>query len=77
VISPLLLIIAWAWPRGGDVPAPRLRRATIGGVLFVASDALLATNRFASPLPFAALAILATYWSAQGLIAASLQARKR
>jgi uncharacterized membrane protein YhhN len=44
----------------------------IGGALFVASDALLATNKFAGPLPLASLWILASYWSAQWCIASFL-----
>ena len=44
----------------------------LGGALFVASDALLATHRFATPLPLASLWILATYWSAQWCIGSFL-----
>ncbi len=43
-----------------------------GGALFLLSDALLATNRFALPLPAASLWILATYWLAQWGIASWL-----
>jgi len=49
------------------------RVAALGGALFVCSDALLATHKFAAPLPLSALWILATYWTAQGLIAASMR----
>ena len=62
---------AWLGARGTSESA-RAWRAALGGALFVASDALLATNRFSVALPLAALWILATYWAAQGLIAASL-----
>jgi uncharacterized membrane protein YhhN len=55
--------------RGG---APRGAVLAVGGALFVASDALLATNRFAGPLPLSALWILVTYWSAQWCIASFL-----
>jgi uncharacterized membrane protein YhhN len=48
-------------PRGGVL--------ALGGALFVLSDALLATNRFGTPLPMASLWILASYWAAQGCIA--------
>jgi len=51
------------------------RLAALGGALFVVSDALLATHKFAAPLPLSALWILATYWVAQSLIAASMRAR--
>lgn len=53
--------------RGGAAAAARL--VAIGGALFLCSDALLAINRFAVPLPAASLWILATYWSAQWCIA--------
>lgn len=55
--------------------APRWRLAAIGGALFVVSDALLATNKFAVPLPLAPLWILASYWAAQWCIATSLPRR--
>jgi len=47
----------------------------LGGALFLCSDALLAANRFAAPLPMASLWILASYWLAQGCIASWLEAR--
>lgn len=51
----------------------RHRGLALGGALFVASDTLLAVNRFAMPLPLASLGILATYWAAQRLIAGWLE----
>ncbi len=51
---------------------PRGAVLALGGALFVASDALLATNKFAGPLPLASLWILATYWAAQWCIASWL-----
>jgi uncharacterized membrane protein YhhN len=51
------------------------RSAAIGGALFVASDALLATNKFAGPMPLAPLLVLATYWAAQFFIVGSLRER--
>ncbi|NKI95695.1 lysoplasmalogenase [Rhizobacter sp. SG703] len=67
---------AWhAAHAGGDVQAVRLaRHAAIGGAVFVASDALLATDRFGAPLPLSALLILGSYWAAQWLIAVSMRA---
>jgi len=59
------------WRRG----APRGAMLALGGALFLASDALLATNKFAGPLPLASLWILATYWSAQWCIASWLKPR--
>jgi uncharacterized membrane protein YhhN len=51
----------------------RARGLMLGGALFMASDAVLAVNRFALPLPAAGLWILATYWAAQWLIASWLK----
>lgn len=47
-----------------------------GGLLFVSSDALLATNKFALALPMSSLWILATYWAAQWCIASWLRPRE-
>jgi uncharacterized membrane protein YhhN len=44
--------------------------------LFMASDSLLAFNKFVQPLPLSALWILASYWLAQWCIASSLGAKK-
>lgn len=65
----------WAIVSRGTPLAPYARRAAIGGALFMTSDALLAIDKFAQPLPAAPLLILATYWTAQALIAASLVPR--
>ena len=40
----------------------------VGAGFFMASDALLATNKFAFPLPMAQFWVLATYYAAQILI---------
>lgn len=48
---------------------PRAGWLALGGGLFLCSDALLATNKFAVALPAASLWILATYWAAQWCIA--------
>jgi uncharacterized membrane protein YhhN len=66
------------WRAGGTPGSDDAQRAgllALGGALFVASDALLATNKFAAPLPAASLWILATYWAAQWCIAAWLAPR--
>ena len=59
----------------GTADAALARSAAIGGALFVASDALLATNKFAGPLPLAPLLVLSTYWAAQWFIVGSLRER--
>ena len=48
---------------------PAARAVACGAVLFMLSDALLAINKFALPLPLATLWVLATYYAAQVLIA--------
>jgi uncharacterized membrane protein YhhN len=50
------------------------RFAAVGGVLFMASDTLLAYNKFHAPLPLAPLWILGTYYSALLLVARSVEA---
>jgi uncharacterized membrane protein YhhN len=60
---------------GGSTEAPWARSAAVGGALFVFSDAMLATDRFAQPLPAASMLILPAYWAAQWLIARSLPPR--
>ena len=62
----------WRALRGSADEALALRGA-IGGALFLASDALLAINKFAAPVPLSALWILASYWLAQWFIATSLR----
>lgn len=61
------------WAARGAPAEPRMRSAAIGGALFVVSDALLATHRFAGPVPLSPLLVLATYWSAQWCIVMSLR----
>jgi uncharacterized membrane protein YhhN len=62
--------------RGGGDDAGGRRRGVVlalGGALFLASDALLATHKFALPLPLSGLWILASYWPAQWCIASWLE----
>lgn len=71
---------ASAWhivrPQAAPSTRRRLAGAAIGGALFLTSDALLAINRFHTPLPLSTLWILATYWAAQWLIASTLAPRR-
>ena len=60
----------WWRSAPGDACA---RWAAAGGLLFMASDTLLAFNKFASPVPLSALWILLTYWLAQWCIASTLK----
>jgi len=69
---------AWHAARhtGYSADRRRLAGAALGGLLFLTSDALLATHRFHTPLPMASLWILASYWAAQWLIASALAPRR-
>jgi len=48
------------------------KKAALGGILFMLSDALLAINHFHTGIPLAALWVLATYYAAQTFIALSI-----
>jgi uncharacterized membrane protein YhhN len=63
--------VRWRLLRG-SAGARGALSAAVGGGLFVFSDAMLATDRFAQALPAASLWILPSYWAAQWLIARSL-----
>jgi uncharacterized membrane protein YhhN len=49
--------------------------AAIGALVFMLSDSLLAWNRFMTPLPYSAVAVLGTYYVALWLIARSVDTR--
>jgi uncharacterized membrane protein YhhN len=69
-------LVWWRSSAGANAAdAPLARAAALGGVLFMASDSLLAINKFALPLPLSSLWILLTYWLAQWCIASALRGR--
>lgn len=51
--------------------------APIGALLFVASDSILAINKFKSPIPFAGIWIMVTYILAQYFIIIGVRARAK
>lgn len=57
----------------GDARAASARYAGLGALLFMASDSLLAWDRFRAALPWAALYILASYYAALWLLARSVE----
>lgn len=63
--------VVWLAARG-TANESLARSGAIGGALFMLSDALLATNKFATPLPLAPLLVLGSYWAAQWCIVSSL-----
>ena len=69
-------LVRWRSSAAANAPDVSLARlAALGGVLFMASDSLLAINKFGAPLPLSSLWILLTYWLAQWCIASALRAR--
>jgi sterol desaturase/sphingolipid hydroxylase (fatty acid hydroxylase superfamily)/uncharacterized membrane protein YhhN len=65
----IALMAAQALGRAAVLRDARSTAVAAGAVLFMVSDSLLATNRFAFPLPMAQFWVLATYYGAQVLIA--------
>lgn len=64
---------AWQHASNGDALAMPSRIAALGALLFMASDSLIAWDRFRHALPLAALWILGSYYPAIGLIAWSVR----
>jgi uncharacterized membrane protein YhhN len=64
----IAVMAAQAIGRAQVLGDPASRGLAAGAVIFMASDALLAVDRFALPLPVAPFWVLATYYLAQGLI---------
>jgi len=54
-------------------PAPSGALALIGAIVFMLSDGLLATDRFARAFRTADAAVMTTYYAAQALIALSVR----
>lgn len=71
-VAMLGAMTAQAFARHAVLATPESRLAAVGSALFLASDALLAVDRFHTPLPLAALLVLGTYYPAQVLIALSI-----
>lgn len=62
----------FAFQRKGQTSSKSYLYLTIGAVLFVASDSILAINQFAVQVPFASFFIMTTYIGAQFLIVRGL-----
>jgi uncharacterized membrane protein YhhN len=71
----LLVILTMAWRalnRWAITQSRGAMFAAVGAIVFVASDSMIAFNRFFSPFRLAELLILMTYFTAQWLIAISV-----
>ncbi len=73
LMAVLALARQWRSPQPDAVEARSARWAAAGALLFVASDSLLAWDRFAGGLPLASLLVLSTYYGAQYAIARSVK----
>lgn len=78
VVVYAIVIGAMAWRAAArtlapGIPLPSGAAALAGACLFLASDAVLAVNRFRRPFRLGEPVTLATYWAAQFLIALSIQ----
>ncbi|RXK65539.1 lysoplasmalogenase [Stenotrophomonas sp. MA5] len=69
----LALARVWARPQAAEPEPCSARWAAAGALLFVASDSLLAWDRFGGGLPLASLLVLSTYYAAQYAIARSVR----
>ena len=72
IYMPVIMLMAWqAFCRWMTTAQRGSALAFMGALLFVISDSVLALNRFKRPLQSAQLYIMATYFTAQWLIALS------
>lgn len=71
-VAALAIMAAQAHSRARLAPSVFTIRAARGATLFLASDVLLAFDRFHAPIPHASIWILALYWAGQTLIALSI-----
>ena len=67
-VTVIALMAAQAWGRYRTLNDSDALLVAIGASFFMLSDSVLAINRFVQPLPWAAVAVLATYYAAQALI---------
>jgi uncharacterized membrane protein YhhN len=70
-VSVIALMVVCAAMRAPAVPLQTGALALVGALFFLASDSLLAIDRFARPFGSAVAAVMVTYYTAQTLIALS------
>ncbi|MDQ6418867.1 lysoplasmalogenase [Paenibacillus sp. LHD-117] len=73
---PVVVYIAVIGAMGWSAIMSRNAYATCWALLFMASDSILAWNKFVSDVPWSGVLIMATYFSAQFLIASSIAGGK-
>ena len=68
----IALMASQAWGRSVHLTDPASRLTAVGACVFMLSGGVLAIDRFVSPLPYAGLWVLATYYVAQALMVIGL-----
>ena len=68
----IALMASQAWGRSVHLKDPASRLTAVGACVFMLSGGVLAIDRFVSPLPYAGLWVLATYYAAQALMVTGL-----
>jgi len=66
--STIILMVIFALNRKNNVSEPSFQLVFFGAIIFMASDSLLAFNKFLTPIPYAGLFIMGTYIAAQYMI---------
>lgn len=66
--STIVLMVIFALNRKNNVSDTSFQLVFFGAVIFMASDSLLAFNKFLTPIPYAGLFIMGTYIAAQYMI---------
>ncbi|MBT8301337.1 MAG: lysoplasmalogenase, partial [Maribacter sp.] len=67
-VSAILLMAITAFGRKNMVTSESFKLVFIGALFFIASDSLLAVNKFLSTVPYAHILVMGTYATAQFLI---------
>ena len=68
----IALMASQAWGRSVHLKHPASWWTAVGACVFMLSGGVLAIDRFVSPLPYAGLWVLATYYVAQALMVTGL-----
>ncbi|QNP50027.1 lysoplasmalogenase family protein [Diaphorobacter aerolatus] len=75
-VGVIALMAAQAWGRSREMQSPGALRVAVGASFFMASDTILAIDRFVQPVPHALFWVLASYFAAQTLIVHGLTAHR-
>jgi len=71
-VTVIALMAAQAWGRSNQLQDSGSLLSAVGATLFMLSASVLAIDKFVSPLPYAGLWVMASYYAAQALIVTGL-----